>query len=110
IGIKETGNVMDKETFFEREILQSMLLDHFFSPSGPYYESLYEEELIDDSFEYTSNVEQAFSFTLLSTNTKKPEATTERLKQILLQIKDQPITEQTLDVMKKKRIGQVLRA
>src|SRR5699024_4228476 len=48
IGIKEEGNVMSGEEFLEREVLQSMLLDYFLAPSGPYYEDLYDEALIDD--------------------------------------------------------------
>src|SRR5699024_6420016 len=40
IGIKEEGNVMSGEEFLEREVLQSMLLDYFLAPSGPYYEEL----------------------------------------------------------------------
>src|SRR5699024_4738744 len=52
IGIKEEGNVMSKAKFLEREVLQSMFLDYFLAPSGPYYEDLYDEAFIDDSFDY----------------------------------------------------------
>lgn len=110
IGIKEEGNVMSGEEFLEREVLQSMLLDYFLAPSGPYYEALYDEALIDDSFDYSNNAEQAFSFSLIATNTKKPEQTAEALKKVLKNISKEPLTEATLETMKKKQIGHILRA
>lgn len=110
IGIKEAANVMSGDAFLEREVLQVMLLDYFLSPSGPYYETLYNEGLIDDSFEYTTNVEEAFSFSLLSTNTKKPEETIDALKDVLRKISEEPLTEDILESMKKRQIGQIIRA
>src|SRR5699024_5406563 len=97
IGIKEECNVMSGEKYLEREVLQSMLLDYFLAPSGPYYEDLYDEALIDDSFDYSNNAEQAFSFSLISTNTKKPEQTAEALKSVLKNISKEPLTETTLE-------------
>src|SRR5699024_6354815 len=97
------------EEFLRRDVYQDMLLDYFFSPSGQFYEQLYQDELIDDSFEYTTNVEKSFSFSLISSNTAHPEQLKNQLFDQLLQIGQLEITDAELDVMKKKYIGQLLR-
>lgn len=109
VGIKEAAYSLSKEEFLRRDVYQDMLLDYFFSPSGQFYEQLYQEELIDDSFEYTTNVEKSFSFSLISSNTAHPEQLKTRIFDQLLQISQLEITEEELDVMKKKYIGQLLR-
>src|SRR5699024_2167735 len=65
VGIKEAAYSLSKEEFLRRDVYQDMLLDYFFSPSGQFYEQLYQDELIDDSFEYTTNVEIRFSVSLV---------------------------------------------
>ena len=84
VGIKESNRHLTKDEFLKHETIQSMLLDYFFSSSGPFYEELYEANLIDDSFEYSTTVEKDFSFSLISSNTEKPEAFANRVKQLLL--------------------------
>lgn len=109
IGIKESNELLDAEQFLKRETIQSMLLDYFFSPSGPFYEELYEEHLIDDSFEYSTSVEEEFSFSLISSNTEKPDEFANRIKQLLLRTREMNVSEEAFETMKKKRIGQLLR-
>lgn len=110
IGIKEANKKLDKDTFLKREVVQSMLLDYFFSESGPFYEKLYENELIDDTFTFSTTVENSFSFSLISSNSKKPEQFSNQVKEMLLSTKEMTISEKQLDVMKKKHIGQNLRS
>lgn len=109
VGIKESSRRLGPEQFLKHETIQGMLLDYFFSPSGPFYEKLYEEHLIDDSFEYSTTVEEDFSFSLISTNTDKPDEFANRVKQLLLGTAAVRLSEETLEVMKRKRIGQLLR-
>lgn len=110
IGIKEVSEEIDAETLLKKENFQTMLLDYFFSTSGDFYEQLYEEGLIDDSFSFGTSVEQNFGFSLLSSNTTDPEKLTQRLKELLLSTQQHTVTEADFDVMKKLRIGRLLRA
>lgn len=109
IGIKEAAYTLSKEEFLRRDVYQDILLDYLFSPSGQFYEALYEEGLIDDSFEYSTNVEKSFSFSLISSNTANPEQLKTKLFNQLLSVSDLSITEETLAILKKKYIGQLLR-
>ncbi len=110
IGIKESNKRLKEEELLMRETFQGMLLDYFFSPSGSFYEQLYEENLIDDSFEYSTTVEENFNFSLISSNTEHPEAFANRVQELLVSTNGMEITEEHLSVMKKKRIGQLLRS
>ena len=110
VGIKEVSYELSKEEFLRRDVFQDILLDYFFSPSGQFYEQLYEAGLIDDSFEYSTNVEKGFSFSLISSNTLEPVQLKEQLLEHLLSISSASITEEELTIMKKKYIGQLLRS
>jgi len=110
IGIKESANILRGEALLKREVLQTMLLDYYFSPSGKFYEKLYDEELIDDSFEYSTTVEESFAFSLISSNTSEPDQFIKRVKQLLLQTNDEKISQEDFDIMKKKQIGAILRS
>lgn len=110
IGIKESNKRLNKDEYIKAELLQGMLLDYLFSASGSFYEQLYDEQLIDDSFEYSTTVEESFSFSLISSNTHKPEQFANRVKQLLLSTKVIELKESTLQTMKKKKIGQILRS
>src|SRR5690625_7963929 len=87
-----------------------MILNYYFSASGSFYEQLYEEELIDDSFDYSTNVEESFSFSIIGSNTENPEQFVKRVKELLLSTNSDTVSEEMFEIMKKKRIGQILRA
>ena len=110
IGIKEETKPLKEEQFFKRELLQAMLLEYFFSQSGEFYEQLYNEQLIDESFEYSTTVEESFSFSLISSNTNKPDEFASKVKELLLSTHSLQLTEEELQTMKKKRIGEILRS
>lgn len=110
IGIKESNKQLSTETFLKNEMIQGLLLDYFFSSSGPFYEQLYKEELIDDSFEYSTTVEKYFGFSLISSNTNNPDQFIKRMKQMLVSTNSMTITEDSFQTMKKRRIGQILRS
>ncbi|MFD2133192.1 EF-P 5-aminopentanol modification-associated protein YfmH [Pseudogracilibacillus auburnensis] len=110
IGIKELTKQPHNEAFLKAEMLQGLLLDYFYSPSGTFYEQLYEEQLIDDSFEYSTTVEESFNFSLISSNTREPEQFATRVKEQLVSTKTMKLSEDALQTMKKRRIGQILRS
>jgi predicted Zn-dependent peptidase len=109
VGVKDSVSELTGEAFLKKEILTEMLLDYYYSKSGRFYEELYNENLIDDSFYASSSLEKSFGYTLIGSNTRKPEAFAARVKEQLLSAKEQVITEEDFDRMKKKQIGLLLR-
>jgi len=109
VGIKESVEELTGEAFLQKELLTGMLLDHYYSKSGAFYEVLYKEKLIDDSFYFDTTLERNFGYTLIGSTTDQPEAFAEKVKEQLLSTKQLELTAEEFGRMKKKQIGQLLR-
>lgn len=109
LGIKRVNQQLTKDELLIEDLLQDMLLDYYFSKGGPFYEELYNENLIDDSFFFESNIERDFGYVLIGSNTKDPKQFSERLKSMLLGIQEANLNVETFQRIKKKKIGQLLR-
>ncbi|HZW67231.1 MAG TPA: pitrilysin family protein [Pseudogracilibacillus sp.] len=109
LGIKEDEQELHGEALLRREMIQEMVLDYLFSQSGPFYQVLSEEQLIDDSFNFSATVEEEYNFTLISSQTENPEKLVAKLKQLLNSTKDMKIDEKTYQIMQNKKIGELLR-
>ncbi|SEQ56344.1 Predicted Zn-dependent peptidase [Virgibacillus subterraneus] len=110
IGIKESSGELSKQDFLERDLLQSMIIDFYFSKSGAFYQKLYEENLIDSSFSFETNLEKNFGYSFIGGNTDNPNQFVERVKELLKSTNDATFTKEEVDRMKKKKVGQLLRA
>lgn len=110
VGIKEYAHEIDKNELLHRNLLQNMILEHFFGGSGEFYKELYDEGLIDRTFSIQSVVEENHGYTAIGGNTNDPDRLADRLKELLLSTEDARLSEETFERMKKKRIGQLLRA
>lgn len=110
VGIKEPNKPLQGEEYLKRDLLIDMLLSHFFSTGGEFYQKLYEEDLIDNSFFFESNLQSSFGYTTIGSNTNNPEAFSARLQEMLLSTRSVEIDEAAFERMKKKKMGQLLRA
>ncbi|WP_121639877.1 EF-P 5-aminopentanol modification-associated protein YfmH [Virgibacillus sp. Bac330] len=109
LGIKRVNQQLTKDELLIEDLLQDMLLDYYFSKGGPFYEELYNENLIDDSFFFESNIDRDFGYVLIGSNTKDPKQFSERLKSMLLGIQEANLNVESFQRIKKKKIGQLLR-
>lgn len=110
IGIKESFNALEGEEFIRKDLLQDMMLTYYFSKSGQFYEELYQDSIIDSSFYFETNLEKNFGYSILGGNTDDPDKFVEKLKNLLLSTRDQRISEEDFERMKRKKIGQLLRS
>ncbi|WP_058307753.1 EF-P 5-aminopentanol modification-associated protein YfmH [Gracilibacillus massiliensis] len=110
IGVKENQIPKDPKVFMLKEWMMDIALDHLFSRSGVAYERLYEAGLIDQSFSCESHLERNFGFSIIGGNTKDPEKLAQLIKEELLNLKSSPIDQDSFERIKRKKIGQLLRA
>ncbi|MFD2925587.1 EF-P 5-aminopentanol modification-associated protein YfmH [Halobacillus naozhouensis] len=110
IGVKEDVSALDGAELVRAELLSGMILDYYFSKSGEFYEQLYKEDLIDSSFQYETELDRQFGFTILGGDSRKPDELAARVKEMLHQLKDNHISEEDFKRMKRKKIGQFMRA
>ncbi|RDW19543.1 peptidase M16 [Oceanobacillus arenosus] len=110
IGIKESTTALSGEVFLKKDLLQSMVVDHYFSKGSVFYQELYQSGLIDTSFYFETTLEKNFGYTLIGTNTDQPEKFAEKVKELLNSTNTESLTIEEFTRMKKKKIGQLLRA
>lgn len=108
VGIKYIPSTEDPEEFVKQDVMQQMLLDYICSKNGPYYEELYENDYIDNSFSYSATLEKNFGFSMISTNTHEPEKFAKKMRACLVDARERPIDETTFTTMQKKMIGEML--
>ncbi|WP_156289120.1 EF-P 5-aminopentanol modification-associated protein YfmH [Oceanobacillus salinisoli] len=109
VGIKESSSELMEEEFLKKDLLQNMVMDHYFSKGGSFYQELYQEKLIDDSFYYETTLDKNFGYTLIGSNSENPQAFAEKVKKMLLSTNNEMLSEEEFERMKKKKIGQLLR-
>ncbi|MGP4075154.1 EF-P 5-aminopentanol modification-associated protein YfmH [Halobacillus sp. K22] len=110
VGVKEKVTHLTGKELLRAELLSSMILDYYFSKSGAFYEELYRNDLIDDSFQFETELDRQFGFTILGGDTRKPEEMTKRVKEMLHKLKENNISDEDFTRMKRKKIGQFMRA
>ena len=110
VGIKESSTTMDKDTFIKKDLLQGMVMNYYFSKGAQFYQDLYANDLINSSFNFSTNLEKNFGYTLINTNTNKPEQYANKVKELLLSTNRATFTLEQFEIMKRKKIGQLLRA
>lgn len=110
VAVKEEVDFSKPEELVKVDLMADLILDLFFSKSGSFYEVLYQEDLIDHTFQYETSIEKNFGFTILGSNTSHPEKLQEKLTEMLLSLKEIKINEKDFNRVKKKQIGQLLRA
>ncbi len=71
VGIKESSSALEKDEFLTKELLTTMVVDHYFAKGGVFYQELYQAELIDGSFSFETNIDFNFGYTLIGGNTTK---------------------------------------
>jgi predicted Zn-dependent peptidase len=110
VGIKNDSTHLDRSYIPKLKLVTQMVFDYFFSKSGEYYEQLYQEGLIKGELDYETHIEQNFGFSVVGGDTSDPEGLSKSVKEMLLNIKNEQITDESFDVMKRKKLGDLIRS
>ncbi len=110
VGLKAKNPQRPGGEMLKYELAMNIILDYAFGKSSSYYEELYADGLIDETFAYDYTEERGFGFALIGGDTDQPEQLYDRVKQILLEMKTKSLTEEELERIRKKKIGGFLRS
>ncbi|MFC3882328.1 EF-P 5-aminopentanol modification-associated protein YfmH [Bacillus songklensis] len=110
VGIKAKHPQRSGREMLVHELSVNIMLDHLFGKSSVHYEKLYQEGLIDETFSYDYTEETGFGFAIIGGDTEKPDDLAEKIKDIILKMKENPMTKEQLDRVRKKKIGAFLRS
>ena len=83
IGFKDAETELDSETMLKKEIATELILETVFGRSSDLYMELYEEGLIDNSFDAETDLARAYGFTLVGGESRDPEKVYARVRERL---------------------------
>jgi predicted Zn-dependent peptidase len=99
----------DPRRAMERELRSSVVLDLLFGRSSRFYNRHYEKGLIDDSFSFSYNGEDAFGFSLVGGETDEPEKLAEEILLELHRARKDRLGKRDVERSKRKRLGRFIR-
>lgn len=108
IGIKEVPSQNPVE-FAKEELMSEMILDHFYSKSGAYYQELYDLDLIDGSLGFETERQLSFAFSLIGANSANVDQFRDVVLKQLNTFKSLTFTDEDFVRMKRKMIGGLMR-
>ncbi|WP_369404717.1 insulinase family protein [Piscibacillus salipiscarius] len=104
IAVKEKKESLNKDQLLKNDLVRDMILDLYFSKSGSFYEELYQKGLVIDKLRLEQYLEESFGFAAIGGSTTKPREFGERVKEMLLSIKNEPIKQDDFERAKKKNM------
>lgn len=94
-----------------QELSVELLLDILFGRTSEFYKEAYENSLIDESYAYSFSQEQGFGFGMIVSDTENPDDLEEKIRQTIEGLKASwSITEEELERIRKRKIGQFMRS
>lgn len=109
VGVKAKNPYKQGDELLTHELSMNLLLECLFGKSSSVYEELYENGLIDETFSYDYTEEYGFGFVTVGGDTDSPDELASALQEILLNASS-IVTEQKMELARKKKIGQFLKA
>ncbi|WP_239254104.1 EF-P 5-aminopentanol modification-associated protein YfmH [Listeria ilorinensis] len=110
VGIKEDiGKLRGKEAV-KHEMIAEVALELLFGTTSDNYLRLYNAGIIDDTFGFDYTLQDSFSFVLIGGDAKDPDKQKNAIFKALEQAAEEGITAENLELIKRKKVGQFLRA
>jgi predicted Zn-dependent peptidase len=103
-------NLQGRE-MMKHELAIELALDLLYGRSSTFYETIYQNGWIDESYSYDFSLEKGFGFAMVGSDTAHPEELLAAVKDVMNQAAvELPFTQQDLDRVKRRKIGFTLRA
>ncbi|WP_028561371.1 EF-P 5-aminopentanol modification-associated protein YfmH [Paenibacillus pinihumi] len=109
IGIKDKQLAEQPDELQRRDIVTKLMLDAIFAPSTVLYQSLYDDQLISDSFGYEFNSGSGYAFSIIGGETRSPDELLSRIQRAVNGMLEQGIDSDVFERTRRKRIGGYLR-
>jgi predicted Zn-dependent peptidase len=109
MGFKEKTVGLKGEALVKREVTTKLMLEALLGPSSPLYQSLYEQDLISDSFGHEYNSSSDYGFSVIGGDTPDPDALIQSIQSAVTEALASGIGETSFERAKRKKIGGYLR-
>lgn len=109
IGFKEKHKRMLGREILKTEILFNMALEYMLGIITPFFQQLYDNNYIDNSFGYGVNIHKKYVFTVINGNSNKPEIVRDSIFNEIKKIREKGINESAFNMIKKMMIGSFIK-
>ncbi|MEW9033615.1 MAG: insulinase family protein, partial [Planifilum fimeticola] len=109
-GFKEPRTGLTGDDYLKQETATYVVLEALFGPGSDLYQSLYDDGLIDENFGFDYSLEKGYGFSVIGGDTPDPDALIRRVEEEVPRVLNRGISEEVVHRIRKKRLGQMLRA
>ena len=110
LGFKDAAAAgLEGEALLRREAAMEVLLDMIFGPSEPLFNGLYEDLLIDDSFDADYTAELSYAYVLIGGATRDPDRLYERIMAAIEEAKEKGPGEEQFERHRRNLLGSFMR-
>lgn len=111
IGLKAKETNLSGRDMLKHELSVQIALELIFGRTSKFYESVYEEGLIDETYAFDFTLENGFGFAMIGSDSSEPAALEKAIKEELAKYDgDAQFESVDLERVKRKKIGFFLRA
>ncbi|WP_310550375.1 EF-P 5-aminopentanol modification-associated protein YfmH [Paenibacillus glufosinatiresistens] len=108
-GFKEAEAGLDGPEAVRRDLITKLMLDLLVGSSTNIYQTLYEEDLISDSFGHEFNSSPQYAFSAIGGDTRDPDLLLGRFRELVEPILASGFREDDFERARSKKIGSYLR-
>ncbi|KAA9006451.1 insulinase family protein [Paenibacillus spiritus] len=108
-GFKEAEAGLDGPEAVRRDLITKLMLDLLVGSSTNLYQTLYEEDLISDSFGHEFNSSPQYAFSAIGGDTRDPDLLLGRFRELVEPILASGFREDDFERARSKKIGSYLR-
>lgn len=109
LGFKEPAVNIEGEELARQEAVSKIMLELMFGSSSSFYQRLYDQQLIYDSFGHEYNCSSHYAFSVIGGDTPNPDALLNEITNYVKQTLETGFDEQSFNRVKRKKIGGYLR-
>lgn len=110
-GMKCTNVELVGNDMLKQELAAELLLDILFGRTSTFFTEAYEDGLIDESYGYSFSQEHGFGFAMIASDTNEPDVFAKKIRETIESAKTSwAITENELERISKRKIGQFMRS
>ncbi|WP_213423250.1 EF-P 5-aminopentanol modification-associated protein YfmH [Bhargavaea massiliensis] len=111
VGIKLPALAEEGLEGLKQELAYQIMIDLLYGKTSKFYTEAYEEGLIDESFSTDFTAEEGFAFSVIGSDSAKPEELTRKIQDTLQWASEKfPFGQEDLDRQRRRRIGFFMRA
>ena len=111
IGLKAKDTNLSGRDMLKHELSVQIALELIFGRTSSFYERVYDEGLIDETYAFDFTLEKGFGFAMIGSDSTEPIALEKAIKEELAKYDEEVQFESTdLERVKRKKIGFFLRA